>query len=67
MQLAGGDMASDVEGTVKFTTPGGKEMDAKFLGPIPITAANLDVVVDAGWITQEALCQGVTDGPSPCN
>ncbi|MBW6417268.1 D-xylose ABC transporter substrate-binding protein [Celeribacter sp. PS-C1] len=67
LQLAGGGMASDVDGTVKFTTPGGQEMDAKFLGPIPITADNLDVVVDAGWITKDALCQGVTDGPSPCN
>ena len=28
---------------------------------------NLDVIVDAGWISQEELCQGVSDGPAPCN
>ncbi|WP_434287534.1 D-xylose ABC transporter substrate-binding protein [Celeribacter sp. SCSIO 80788] len=67
VELAGGMMAADVPGTVDFTTPGGKDMKAMFLAPIPITKDNLDVVVDAGWITKDALCQGVTDGPSPCN
>ncbi|SFI87985.1 D-xylose ABC transporter substrate-binding protein [Celeribacter neptunius] len=67
VELAGGTAPADVAGTVKFTTPGGNEMDAKFLAPIPITKDNLDVVVDAGWITKDALCQGVSDGPSPCN
>ncbi|SDK82418.1 D-xylose transport system substrate-binding protein, partial [Meinhardsimonia xiamenensis] len=28
---------------------------------------NLSVVVDAGWITKEALCQGVENGPPPCD
>ena len=32
-----------------------------------VTADNLTVVVDAGWIDQETLCQGVTGGPAPCN
>ena len=40
--------------------PGGNEMNAIFLKPVPITKDNLNVVVDAGWITKEALCQGVT-------
>ena len=65
--LASGTMAADIEGAVTFTTPGGNEMNALFLAPVPVTAANLTDVVDAGWITQEALCQGVTDGPAPCN
>ncbi|WP_439155138.1 D-xylose ABC transporter substrate-binding protein [Yoonia sp.] len=65
--LAGGTSPEDVDGAVKFTTPGGNEMNAVFLGPVPVTADNLSVVVDAGWITQEALCQGVTNGPAPCN
>ncbi|KJZ18329.1 D-xylose ABC transporter substrate-binding protein [Loktanella sp. S4079] len=65
--LAGGAAAEDVDGAVKFTTPGGNEMNAVFLAPIPVTADNLSVVVDAGWITQEALCQGVENGPAPCN
>ena len=32
------------------------------LVPIPITQDNLDVVVDAEWITVDALCQGVEPG-----
>ena len=42
-------------------------MTAKFLAPMPVTQDNLEAVVDAGWITQEALCQGVENGPAPCN
>jgi len=57
----------EVTGAMAYTAPGGTEMQAMFLAPVPVTAANLSVVVDAGWITQEALCQGVTGGPAPCN
>ena len=64
--LAADGMAM-IEGSDKWTSPAGTEMSAMFLAPVPITAENLSVVVDAGWITQEALCQGVTDGPAPCN
>ena len=35
-------------------------MIAVFLKPVPITKDNLDVVVDAGWISKEALCQNVS-------
>ncbi len=56
-----------VEGATTFTTPGGNDVQAMFLSPVPITAENLSLVVDAGWITKEALCQGVTAGPAPCN
>jgi D-xylose transport system substrate-binding protein len=67
--LAGmdGGMMSDVEGSQAWTSPAGTDMTAVFLAPVPVTADNLTAVVDAGWITQEALCQGVTDGPAPCN
>ena len=61
----GGSVA--IEGGMEWTSPGGTTLNAMFLAPVPVTAANLSVVVDAGWITQEALCQGVTDGPAPCN
>lgn len=67
VELANGTAPADVDGAVKFTTPGGNEMDAVFLKPVPVTADNLSVVVDAGWITKDALCQGVEDGPAPCN
>jgi D-xylose transport system substrate-binding protein len=68
VELAKGTPMEDIPGTVKFTTPGGIEVNARFLAPIPITKDNLSVVVDAGWITKEALCQGVPPGgPAPCN
>ena len=36
-------------------------VQARFLKPVPITLANLDTVVKAGWIKKDALCKGVTD------
>jgi len=65
--LAGGTAMSDIEGSAIFTTPGGNDMNAVLLAPVPITRDNLSVVVDAGWIPLETLCQGVSDGPAPCN
>lgn len=53
---------ASVEGTAPFTTPGDVEVTSILLTPIPITQDNLDVVVDAGWIDQETLCEGVTAG-----
>jgi D-xylose transport system substrate-binding protein len=43
-------------------------MDAKFLKPVPITKANMDVVIKAGWITKEEACKGVdkATGPAAC-
>ena len=37
-------------------------MTSILLTPIAITPDNLNVVVDAGWITEEELCQGVEAG-----
>ena len=54
--------ASTVDGTAPFTTPGGVEVSSILLTPIAITQDNLDVVLDAGWIDQEALCEGVDAG-----
>jgi D-xylose transport system substrate-binding protein len=51
-----------VAGAAAFTTPGGNELSSIFLEPIPITQDNLDVVVDAEWISTEDLCQGVEAG-----
>lgn len=65
--LAGGTAMGDVEGAVEWTSPAGTTMTAIFLEPVPVTADNLSLVVDAGWIELEALCQGVSDGPAPCN
>ncbi|QIE42481.1 D-xylose ABC transporter substrate-binding protein [Meridianimarinicoccus aquatilis] len=65
--LAGGTALADIEGATKWESPTGNEMDALFLEPVPVTKDNLTTVVDAGWIAQETLCQGVTNGPAPCN
>ena len=65
--LAGGADMKSVEGATEWTSPAGTKMTAKFLTPMPITKDNLATVVDAGWISKEALCQGVTAGPAPCN
>lgn len=62
----GGDLGS-VEGAAQWTSPAGTEMTARFLAPVAITKDNLSVVVDAGWISKDALCQGVSGGPAPCN
>ncbi|OUS35784.1 D-xylose ABC transporter substrate-binding protein [Rhodobacterales bacterium 56_14_T64] len=65
--LAGGAALADVAGSAAWTSPAGTEMTSRFLAPVPVTADNLSVVVDAGWISQDKLCQGVTNGPAPCN
>ncbi|MCB1352135.1 MAG: D-xylose ABC transporter substrate-binding protein [Rhodobacteraceae bacterium] len=62
LAMAGGTAAADIPGAQKWTSPDGAELDAIFLTPIPITMDNLDVVVDAGWITKDALCAGVPSG-----
>ncbi|MFD1697143.1 D-xylose ABC transporter substrate-binding protein [Roseibium aestuarii] len=65
--LAGGAEMTAVDGSNAWTSPSGTELTARFLEPVPVTKDNLSVVVDAGWITKEALCQGVSNGPAPCN
>ncbi|MCA1775106.1 MAG: D-xylose ABC transporter substrate-binding protein [Loktanella sp.] len=67
VSLAEGTDLSGIEGAEEWTSPGGTTMWAEFLAPVPVTADNLTVVTDAGWIEVDALCQGVTDGPAPCN
>ncbi|NDW44993.1 D-xylose ABC transporter substrate-binding protein [Ruegeria sp. PrR005] len=67
VSLAEGTKMNAIGGADDWTSPGGTKMSALFLEPLPITKDNLSVVVDAGWITQETLCQGVTNGPAPCN
>jgi D-xylose transport system substrate-binding protein len=53
---------SAVTGTVEFESPGGNTLTSILLDPIAITQDNLDVVLDAEWITEEELCQGVESG-----
>ncbi len=60
--LAQGTSMDAIEGAQMWTSPAGTEMHARFLEPIPVTRENLNVVVDAGWITKEALCANVPAG-----
>lgn len=64
--LAGGTAMSDVEGSSMFDGgPNGIAMNSMFLAPIPITRDNLDVVIDAGWVEKDVVCQGVDAGSVP--
>lgn len=67
VELAKGTSMKNVPGAQDWTSPGGTDLQAIFLSPLPVTKDNLSDVVDAQWITQEALCQGVSNGPAPCN
>jgi D-xylose transport system substrate-binding protein len=40
-------------------------MNSKFLTPIAITAANLDVVIKAGWIKKDEVCRGADPAKAP--
>jgi D-xylose transport system substrate-binding protein len=67
--LAAGTAMADIPGAVKWSGgPGGVEMTAIFLKPVPITKDNLDVVIDAGWVSKDVVCQGVAPGSvAACN
>jgi D-xylose transport system substrate-binding protein len=60
LQLCTGTTTDKIAGAKPFTTPGNNSINSILLTPIPITTGNLNVVLDAGWITKAALCQGVT-------
>jgi D-xylose transport system substrate-binding protein len=62
MQLCKNSDPSKVTGTAKFTTPGNNSLSSILLTPNPITKDNLNVVLDAGWVTKADLCQGVPAG-----
>lgn len=62
IQLCADADASKVAGTAPFTTPGGTELTSILLTPQAIQQDNLNVVLDAGWITKDKLCQGVAAG-----
>src|SRR5215204_5919971 len=46
-----------------FETPDGTTVKSFILQPTPITAENLNLVIDGGWITKEKLCEKVTETP----
>jgi D-xylose transport system substrate-binding protein len=48
-----------------FQTPKGNSVQSIILTPTAITKANLKDTVDAGWVTKDAVCAGVTAGSVP--
>ncbi|MGB3390334.1 MAG: D-xylose ABC transporter substrate-binding protein [Pseudaminobacter sp.] len=65
-QLAEGTALDAVPDAVKFNGgPAGIEMNSVFLKPVPITKDNLNLVIDAGWVSKEVVCQGVAAGSVP--
>lgn len=71
MALAEGTAVDAVDGATTFSNgPKGMTMNALLLAPVPVTKDNLDVVLDANWISQENLCAGVdassADAPAAC-
>lgn len=62
--LAGGTPPDQIEGASKFCNgPNKLCQDAIELAPVAITRDNLNVVLDAGWISKEELCAGVDAVP----
>ncbi|PRD44288.1 D-xylose ABC transporter substrate-binding protein [Phyllobacterium phragmitis] len=68
-ELADGKKMDEISGVQKFSGgPEGIEMNSIFLKPVPITKDNLDLVIDAGWVTKDVVCQGVAAGSvAACN
>lgn len=63
LQLAEGKPMDEVENAVIFSNgPKGVDMNSILLPPVPITKDNLDIVIDAAWITKDEVCQGVASG-----
>jgi D-xylose transport system substrate-binding protein len=65
LELCNGTTVDKVTGAAPFKTPGGNTVSSILLKPDPITKDNLKDVLDAGWITKDKLCQGVTAGTVP--
>ncbi len=69
VELAQGKAMSEIDGKVDFSGgPKGVTMSSVFLAPVAITRENLNVVIDAGWVPKETVCQGVSAGAvAVCN
>ena len=67
-QLADGKKMGDIAGAKDFTTPAGNTVKSLFLTPVAITKDNLNVVIDAGWVSKDVVCQGAKAGSvKACN
>ena len=65
--LASGTAMADIDGAVKWSGgANGVEMDAIFLAPTPISASNINVVIEAGHIGKDKVCAGAMAGVTGC-
>lgn len=65
--LAGGTALADIDGAVAWSGgANGVQMSAIFLAPTPIDASNINVVIDAGHIAKDKVCEGAMDGVAGC-
>jgi D-xylose transport system substrate-binding protein len=69
LQLASGKKLNEIKGSMAWNLgPKKQAMTAIFLKPVPITKDNLNVVIDAKWVTKDVVCQGVKPGSvKACN
>ncbi|MEQ8285854.1 D-xylose ABC transporter substrate-binding protein [Thalassospira sp.] len=68
VDLAAGTKLGDVEGTQDWQSPNGVTMKSYFLDPVAITQDKLGLVIDAGWVGKDVVCQGVSsDKVAACN
>ncbi len=81
VQLCGGTKLADVTApstlkdhvkpeagnkAVPFTTPDGTTVQSITLKPTPITQANLNLVIDLGWVTKDKVCAGAEADVAAC-
>lgn len=52
-------------GASDFVTPGGNTVTSFILQPQPVTQDNLNLILDANWLTQDELCAQTADAPNP--
>jgi D-xylose transport system substrate-binding protein len=63
LALAGGKKMTEIPNVQTFDGgPKKVKMQSVFLKPLPITKDNLDVIINAGWISKAEACQGVKAG-----
>ncbi|HMT93248.1 D-xylose ABC transporter substrate-binding protein [uncultured Thiothrix sp.] len=65
--LADGKKMTEVPNVVKWADgPNKVEMSAIFLKPVAVTKDNLNLVIDAGWVKKDVVCQGVKGDLAAC-
>ncbi len=65
--LSQGKKMTEVPGVGKFSDgKRGVEVNAILLEPLPITKANINTVIEAGWIDKATACEGAQDDVAAC-